>query len=167
MLKLKLQYFGHMMWTANSLEKMMMLRETENKTAGWHHWFIGLELEQILGDSEGRRSLTCFSPWWGGGGNGGHKESDLSWWMNIINNMLAPWKKSYDKTGQHIKKQRHRFVNKHPDNQSYGFSSSHVQMWELGHNESWAPKNWCFWIVVLEKTLQSPGDIKLVNSKGN
>ena len=164
MLKLKLQYFGHMMWTANSLEKTMMLRETENKMARWHHWFIGPELEQTLGDSEAQRSLTCFSPWLGGAG---HKESDLSWWMNNINNMLAPWKKSYDKTGKHIKKQRHHFANKHPDNQSYDFSSSHVQMWELGHNEGWAPKNWYFWIVVLEKTLQSPGYIKLVNSKGN
>jgi len=48
--------------------------------------------------------------------------------MNNINNMLAPWKKSYDKPGQHIKKQRHCFANKHADNQSYGFSSSHIQM---------------------------------------
>ena len=54
--------------------------------------------------------------------------------------------------------------------QSYGFSSSHVQIWELDHKEGWAPKNWCFWTVVLEKTLESLLDnkeIKPVNPKGN
>ena len=84
--------------------------------------------------------------------------------------MLSPWNKSYDQPRQHIKKQRHYFVNKDLSSQSYGFSSSHVWMWELGHKESWAPKNWCFWTVVLEKTLESPLDckeIKLVNPKGN
>ena len=69
--------------------------------------------------------------------------------------MLAPCKKSYDKHRQHIKKQRHYFADKGPSSQSYGFSSSHVWMWELDHKESWAPKNWCFWAVVLEKTLES------------
>ena len=57
---------------------------------------------------------------------------------------LAPWKKSYDQPRQHIKKQRHYFVNKGPSSQSYGFSSSHVWMWELDHKKSWASKNWCF-----------------------
>ena len=60
------------------------------------------------------------------------------------------------KPRQHIKKQRHYFANKGLSSQSYGFSSSHVWMWELDHKESWAPKNWCFWTVVLEKTLESP-----------
>ena len=69
--------------------------------------------------------------------------------------MLAPWKKSYDQPRQHIKKQSHYFVNKGPSNQSYGFSSSHVWMWELDYKESWVPRNWCFWTVVLEKTLES------------
>ena len=80
------------------------------------------------------------------------------------------WKKSYDKPRQCIKKQRYHFANKGLYSQSYGFSSSHVQMWELDHKEDWAPKNWCFWIVVLEKTLESPLDskeIKLVNPKEN
>ena len=84
--------------------------------------------------------------------------------------MLAPWKKSYDKPGQHIEKQRRYFANKHPSSQSYYFSTSHVWMWELNHKESWEPKNWCFWTVVLEKTPESPLDckeIKPVNSKGN
>ena len=60
----------------------------------------------------------------------------------------------------YIKKQRHYFVNKGPSSQSYGFSSSHVWMWELDYKESWAPKNGCFWTVVLEKTLESPLDCK-------
>ena len=55
----------------------------------------------------------------------------------------------YDKSRQHIKKQRHHLAGKGLDSQSYGFSSSYVQMWELDHKEGWAPKNWCFWIVVL------------------
>ena len=82
--------------------------------------------------------------------------------------MIAPWKKSYDKPRQCIKKQRHHFANKDPYSQSYGFCSSHVQMWELDHEEGWVPKNWYFWIVVLEKTVESPLDskeIKPVNPK--
>ena len=81
----------------------------------------------------------------------------------------APWKKSYDKPGQCIKMQRHHFANKALSSQSHGFSSSHVQIWELDHKEGWAPKNWCFWTVVLEKTLESPLDYKIkpVNPKGN
>ena len=74
--------------------------------------------------------------------------------------MLTPWKKSYDQPRQHIKKQRHYFANKGPSSQGYGFSSGHVWMWELDYKESWAPKNWCFWTVVLEKTLESPLDCK-------
>ena len=53
----------------------------------------------------------------------------------------APWKKSYDQPRQHVKKQRHYFANKGPSSKSYGFSSSHVWMWELDYKESWAPKN--------------------------
>ena len=78
--------------------------------------------------------------------------------------MLAPWKKSYDQPRQHIKKQRYYFADKAPSSQSYGFSSSHVWMWVLDHKESWAPKNWCFWTVVLEKTLESPLDSKEIQS---
>ena len=71
---------------------------------------------------------------------------------------------------QHIKKQKHNFANKGPSSQSYGFSSSHVWMWELDYEENWAPKNWCFWTVMLEKTLESPLDckeIQPVHPKGN
>ena len=84
--------------------------------------------------------------------------------------MLAPWKKSYYQPRQHIIKQRHYFANKGLSSQSYVFSSDHVWMWELDYKESWAPKNWCFWTVVLKKTLESPADckeIKPVHSKGN
>ena len=61
---------------------------------------------------------------------------------------------------QHFKKQRHYFADKDLSSQSYGFSSSRVWMWESDHRESWAPKNWCFWTVVLEKTIESPLDYK-------
>ena len=84
--------------------------------------------------------------------------------------MLAPWKKRYDQPSQHIKKQRHYFANKCLSSQRYGFSSHHVWMWELDYKESWLLKNWCFWTVVLEKTLESPLDckeIQPVHSKGN
>ena len=70
----------------------------------------------------------------------------------------------------HIKKQRHYFANKGPFDLSYGFSRSDVWMWELDYKESWAPKNWCFWTVVLEKTLESPLDckeIQPVHPEGN
>ena len=84
--------------------------------------------------------------------------------------MLASWKASHGKPRQHIKKQRHYFAKKGLYSQSYGFSSSHVWMWELGHKEGWLLMNWCFWIVVLEKTFESPLDsreIKSVNPKIN
>ena len=70
--------------------------------------------------------------------------------------MLAPWKKNYDKARQHIKKQRQYFADKGLSSQSYGFSSSHAWMWELDYKESRVSKNWCFWTVVLDKTLRVP-----------
>ena len=84
--------------------------------------------------------------------------------------MLSPWKESYDQPRQHIKKQRHYFANKGPSSQGYGFSSGHVWMWELDCEESSALKNWCFWTVVLEKTLENPLDwkkIQPVHPKGD
>ena len=69
-----------------------------------------------------------------------------------------------------MKKQIHYFANKGLSSQSYGFSSSHVWMWELDYKESWVLKNWHFWTVVLDKTLESPLDckeIQSVNPKGN
>ena len=98
-------------------------------------------------------------------------QNHCRWWLQPWNwKTLAPWKKSYGQPRQHIKKQRYYFVNKGPSGQSFGFSNSHVWMWKLDYKESWALKNWCFWTVVLEKTLESPVDrkeIKPVNPKGN
>ena len=79
-------------------------------------------------------------------------------------------KEIYDQPRQHIKKQRHYFANKCPSSQSYGFSSSHVWIWELDYKESWALKNWCFWSVVWETTLESLLDckeVKPVDLKGS
>ena len=80
----------------------------------------------------------------------GRLQNHCRWWLQPWNEkMLAPWKKSYDQPRQHIKKQRHYSSKKGPSSQSYGFSSGHVWMWELDYKEGWAPKNWCFWTVVL------------------
>ena len=79
-------------------------------------------------------------------------------------------KESYNQYRHHIKKQRHYFANKCPSSQCCDFSGSHVWMWELDHKEIWAPKSWCFWTVVLEKTLESPlvcNYFKPVNPKGD
>ena len=84
--------------------------------------------------------------------------------------MSIPWKKSYDKPRQCIAKQKHLFADRGPFSQNYNFSSSHVWMWELNHKEVWGLMNWCFQIVVLGKTLESPLDskeIKPVNPRGN
>ena len=84
--------------------------------------------------------------------------------------MLTLWKKIYDQHRKHIGKQRHYFVNKGPSSQGYGFSSGHLWIWDLNYKESWALKNWCFWKVVLEKTLESPLDckeIQPVHTKGD
>ena len=103
---------------------------------------------------------------WGNSGNSvrlyfWRLQNHFRWWLQPLNyKMLTPWKESYDQPRQHIKRQRHHFVNKDLSSQGYGFSSSHVQMWELDYKESWEPKNWCFWTVVLEKTLESPLDCK-------
>ena len=75
--------------------------------------------------------------------------------------MLAPWEKSYDQPRQHIKKQKHYFADKILSSESYGFSHHPlIWMWELDHKESWVLKNWCFWTVVLEMTLESTLDSK-------
>ena len=92
-------------------------------------------------------------------------------WLESWNwKTLASWRESYNKPKQNIKKRRHHFTDKDPYSQNYGFSSSHMWIWELDHKEGWAMKNWCFRIAVLEKALESPLDskkIKLVNPKGN
>ena len=90
------------------------------------------------------------------------------WAHSVVKETISRLLNSYP--GQYIKKQKHYFTNKGPNNQSYGFSISHVWMWELDHKESWLPKNWCFWTVVLKKTLESPmacKEIQPVHPKGN
>ena len=87
-----------------------------------------------------------------------------------IKRRLFLGRKAMTNPRQHIKKQRHYFASKDPSSQSYGFSNSRVWIWELDYKESWAPKNWCFWTMVSEKTLESPLDckeIKPVNPEGN
>jgi len=113
---------------------------------------------------------------WANNGNSeklyfGVLQNHCRWWLQPWNQKtLAPWKKSYDQPRQHIIKLRHYFANKGLSSQSYSFSSSHVWMWELDYKESWTLKNWCFWTVVLEKTLESPlacKEIQPVQPKGN
>ena len=113
---------------------------------------------------------------WGSNGNSNRLyflglQNHCRWWLQPWNlKTLAPWQKGYDKPRQHVKKQSIYFVDNRLSSQSYSFSSSPVWIWELDHKESSEPKNWCFWTVVLEKTLESPLDykeIKPVYSKGN
>ena len=98
-------------------------------------------------------------------------QNHCRWWLQPWNKKtLTPWKESYYKLKQHIKKQRCYFGNKGLSSQNYGFSSSHVWMWELECKKSWALKNWCLWIVVLAKTVETPLDrkeIQPVHPKGN
>ena len=82
-----------------------------------------------------------------------HESEKWKWSRSVVSDPQWPH-------GQHIKKQRHYFVNRSPSSQGYGFSSSHVWMWDLDYKESWVPKNWWFWTVVLKKTLESALDCK-------
>ena len=88
--------------------------------------------------------------------HGRKQRKKYGWKVGPISKTLAPLKKSYEKSRYYIQKQRHHFANKGLSSQSYGFSSSHVWMWEPDHKEGWALKNWSFQTVVLEKTLESP-----------
>ena len=98
-------------------------------------------------------------------------QNHCRWWLQPWNyKMLTPWKESYDQPRQHVKKQRHYFVNKGLSHQGYGFSVVIYGCESWDYKESWAPKNWCFWSVMLEKTLESPLDykeIQPVHPKGN
>ena len=79
----------------------------------------------------------------------------------IAGRLFTVWATLYgDQPRQHIKKQSHYFINQGPSSQGYGFFSSDAWVWELDYKDSWAPKNWCFWTVVLEKAFESPLDCK-------
>ena len=124
---------------------------TEDEMAGWHHWLNAHQFGWSPGVGDGQGGLACWDSW-------GCKQSHMTEWLN------------WTELRQHIKKQKYYFSNKGLSIQGYGLSSSHVWMWDLDSKESWAPKNWCFWTVVLEKTLPSPLDSKEVwpvHSKGD
>ena len=101
---------------------------------------------------------------------GGSKITSDGDCSHTIKRCLLLGRKAMTNLDSIIKKQRHYFASKGPSVWSYSFSSSHVWMWELDHKESWVPKNWCFWTVVLEKTLESLlgcKEIRPVNPTGN
>ena len=133
----------------------------------WKNW---LRSQHSKNEDHGIRSHHFMANRWENNGNSdrfyfGGLQNHCRWWLHPWNwKTLDPWKKSYYQPRWHIKKQRQAFANKGPSSQSYGFSSGHVWMGELDCEESWAPKNWCFWTVVLEKTLESPLDCKEIQS---
>ena len=152
-------------------EELSLLMKVE--IGEWKSW---LKTQHSKNKDHGIRSHHFMANRWGNDGNSDRfyfcgLQIHCRWWLQPWNwKTLARWKKSYDKPRQHIKKQRYYFADKGLYNPSYGFSSSHVGMWELDYKESWVLKNWCFWTVVSEKTLASPLDckeIKPVNPKGN
>ena len=114
------------------------------KRKKWRSWRLGPSLHGKQMGKQWKQWQTFFS--WA---------PKSLWTVTVVMKLKdAPWKKSFDQPRQHIKKQRHHFTDK---GQSYGFPSSHVQMWELEHKEGWALKNWCFWTVVLEDSWESLG----------
>ena len=165
-----LRYTGDNILMAESEEELKSLLM---KVKEWKSW---LKTQHSENEDHGIWSHHFLANGWGNSGNSQkllYFEAPISLQMVTEGMKLGhffPWRKSYDQSRQHIQKQRHYFANKGPSSQSYGFSSSHVCMWELDYKESWVLKNWCFWTVVLEKTLESPLDcteIKPVNPKGN
>ena len=113
-----------------------------------HNWVTSLSLFTFMHWRRKWQPTPVFLP--------GESQGRGTWWAAVYgvaqSQTRLKWLSSSSR--QHIQKQRHYFANKGPCSQSYGFSSSHVWMWELDHEESWARKNWCFWTVVLEKTLR-------------
>jgi len=131
------------------------LKTTFRKLRSWHP--VPSLLANRCGNN-GKRERLYF----------GGLQNHCRWLQPWNQKTLAPWKKSYDPPRHHIKK-RHYFANKDPFSQSYSFSSSHIWIWELDYKEIWVPNNWCFWTVVLEKTLKSLlgcKEIQPVNPKG-
>ena len=168
MLKLKLQYFGLLMpradiWKTLMLGKIEARGEVDDR--GWDGW--------VASPTQWTWVWINSRSWWWTGSSGmlqsmGSQRVGQDWMTEL--NWTDPWKKNYDKPRQHVKNQRHYFADNGPSSQAYGFFSSHVWIWELDHQECWALKNWCFWAVVLEKTLESPSnceEIKRVDPKGN
>ena len=185
MLKLKLQYFGHLMRRVDSLEKTLMLGGIGGRRRRGRRrirWLDSITDSMDMGLGESRSwwllgGLACCDSW-------GCRESDTTEgliWTEGCHNKIPEtgWlkqQKFYFLIMMEVKSprwrfwQRHYLANKGPSSQTYGFSSVHVWMWELDYKESWVLKNWCFWAVVLEKTFESPLDskeIQPVHPKGN
>ena len=135
-----------------------------------------LKTQRSKNEDHGIQLYHLMANRWGKSGNSDRfyflgLQNHCRWWLQPWSwKTLAPWKKSYDQPRLHIKKQSYHFPNQGLYSQCHVFSCHHVQMWELNHKEGWVPKNWCFWTVLLEKTLESPLDckeIKPVNPKEN
>ena len=150
---------------AESEEELKSLLMKVKERGEWKSW---LKAQHLENEDHSIWSHHFMGNRWGNSGNSGWLyfgglQNHCRWWLQPWNKKtLTSWKESYDQPTQHVKKQRHVFVNKGPFSQGYGFSSSHVWMWELDYKESWAPKNWCFWSVVLKTTLESPLDCKKI-----
>ena len=133
----------------------------EGERGEWKSW---LNTQHSKNDNHGIRSHLFMANRWG---NNGNSETLFFRAPKSLQMVTAAMKlkdaysleENYDQPRQYIKKQRHYFANKGLSSQGYGFSSGHVWC-ELECEESWVPKNWCFWTVVLEKTLESPLDCK-------
>ena len=145
----------------------------ESESGEWKRW---LKAQHSENEDFGIWSHHFKANRWRNNGNSGRLyvfglQNHCRWWppaMKLKGLLLG--RKAITNLDSMLKKQRHYFANKGLSSQSCGFSSSHVLMWELNYKESWALKNWCFWAVVLEKTLESPLDwkeFKAVNPKGN
>ena len=174
-------------WMKHKLESRLLREISITSDMQWHHpygrklrgtkepldesergeWISWLKTQHSKNEDHGIWSHHFMANRWGNNGNNerlylGSKitAGDFAVMVTAVMKLKDTlWKKSYDKPRQHIKKQRHFFANKGPSSQSYGFSSSHVWMWELDHKEGWVLKNWCFWTVMLE--------IQPFNPKGN
>ena len=145
----------------------------KNERGEWKSW---LKTQHSENEDHGIWSHLFMGNRWGNSGNsdkldfGGVPKSLQMVTAAIKLKDACSLEESYDQTRQYIKKQRQFFANKGLSSQSYGFSSRHVWMWELNYKESWSPKNWCFWTVVLAETLESPSDskeIQPVHPQGN
>ena len=158
-----------LMAESEELKSLLMEVKEESEEVGLK---LNIQKTKIMASSP----IYFMANRWGNSGNSerlyfGGLQNHCRWWLQQWSyKTLTSWKKSYDHPRQHIKKQRHHFADKSPSSQSYGFSSSHVWMWELDYKESWALKNWFFQTVVLEKTLKGLLDCKVIQpvySKGN